>query len=52
MHAGELTPIEKAERRVLALANPGHVPSSGDPCSDPSPRGSGTLTQRCMPDRT
>ena len=24
MHAGELTPIEKAERRVLVLANPGH----------------------------
>lgn len=24
MQAGELTPIEKAERRVLALANPGH----------------------------
>lgn len=24
MRAGELTPIEKAERRVLALANPGH----------------------------
>jgi gentisate 1,2-dioxygenase len=24
MEAGELTPIEKAERRVLALANPGH----------------------------
>ena len=22
--AGELTPIEKAERRVLVLANPGH----------------------------
>ncbi|WDZ51104.1 cupin domain-containing protein [Acinetobacter vivianii] len=24
LQAGELTPIEKAERRVLALANPGH----------------------------
>ncbi len=24
MQAGELTPIEKAERRVLVLANPGH----------------------------
>ena len=24
MKAGELTPIEKAERRVLVLANPGH----------------------------
>ncbi|MFW2057610.1 cupin domain-containing protein [Acinetobacter haemolyticus] len=24
LEAGELTPIEKAERRVLALANPGH----------------------------
>ncbi|MBL8334679.1 MAG: cupin domain-containing protein, partial [Rubrivivax sp.] len=24
MRAGELTPIEKAERRVLVLANPGH----------------------------
>lgn len=24
MQAGELTPIEKSERRVLALANPGH----------------------------
>ena len=24
MPAGELTPIEKAERRVLVLANPGH----------------------------
>ena len=24
LHAGELTPIEKAERRVLVLANPGH----------------------------
>ncbi len=25
MQAGELTPIEKAERRVLVLANPGHT---------------------------
>ena len=25
LQAGELTPIEKAERRVLVLANPGHV---------------------------
>ncbi len=25
MRAGELTPIEKAERRVLVLANPGHT---------------------------
>ncbi|MBS5201880.1 MAG: cupin, partial [Acinetobacter sp.] len=24
LEAGELTPIEKAERRVLVLANPGH----------------------------
>ena len=24
LQAGELTPIEKAERRVLVLANPGH----------------------------
>src|SRR6201988_5400177 len=24
LKAGELTPIEKAERRVLVLANPGH----------------------------
>jgi gentisate 1,2-dioxygenase len=24
MRAGELTPIEKAERRVLVLCNPGH----------------------------
>ena len=24
LRAGELTPIEKAERRVLVLANPGH----------------------------
>ena len=24
MKAGEVTPIEKAERRVLVLANPGH----------------------------
>ncbi|MFY7982947.1 MAG: cupin, partial [Burkholderiaceae bacterium] len=24
MRAGELTPMEKAERRVLVLANPGH----------------------------
>ncbi|MBM3380701.1 MAG: cupin, partial [Betaproteobacteria bacterium] len=24
MKAGELTPMEKAERRVLVLANPGH----------------------------
>lgn len=28
MRAGELTPIEKAERRVLVLANPGHGPDS------------------------
>jgi gentisate 1,2-dioxygenase len=28
MRAGELTPIEKAERRVLVLANPGHGPES------------------------
>lgn len=28
MQAGELTPIEKAERRVLVLANPGHGPDS------------------------
>ena len=26
LRAGELTPIEKAERRVLVLANPGHGP--------------------------
>ena len=25
LKAGELTPIAKAERRVLVLANPGHV---------------------------
>ena len=25
LQAGELTPIEKAERRVLVLANPGHA---------------------------
>ncbi|MEN9483737.1 MAG: hypothetical protein RJB37_1617, partial [Pseudomonadota bacterium] len=25
LQAGELTPIEKAERRVLVLANPGHT---------------------------
>jgi gentisate 1,2-dioxygenase len=28
LQAGELTPIEKAERRVLVLANPGHGPDS------------------------
>lgn len=28
MRAGELAPIEKAERRVLVLANPGHGPES------------------------
>ncbi len=28
LRAGELTPIEKAERRVLVLANPGHGPDS------------------------
>ncbi len=28
MRAGTLTPIEKAERRVLVLANPGHGPDS------------------------
>ncbi len=28
LQAGELTPIEKAERRVLVLANPGHGPES------------------------
>ena len=28
MKAGELTPIDKAERRVLVLANPGHGPDS------------------------
>ena len=28
MQAGELTPIDKAERRVLVLANPGHGPES------------------------
>lgn len=28
LRAGELTPIEKAERRVLVLANPGHGPEA------------------------
>jgi gentisate 1,2-dioxygenase len=28
MRAGELTPIEKAERRVLVLSNPGHGPGA------------------------
>jgi gentisate 1,2-dioxygenase len=28
MRAGELTPIEKAERRVLVLSNPGHGPDA------------------------
>jgi gentisate 1,2-dioxygenase len=28
LQAGDLTPIEKAERRVLVLANPGHGPDS------------------------
>lgn len=28
LRAGDLTPIERAERRVLVLANPGHGPSS------------------------
>lgn len=28
MRAGQLTPIEKAERRVLVLSNPGHGPDS------------------------
>lgn len=28
LEAGELTPVEKAERRVLVLANPGHGPES------------------------
>ncbi|MBL8286497.1 MAG: cupin domain-containing protein [Rubrivivax sp.] len=33
LRAGELTPIEKAERRVLVLANPGHTLEKMQACS-------------------